>query len=529
MPARQLRFAFTGFLAILALSAMVTLFISTPAGVGLTNDSAAYIAGARSMLQGTGYSDIWLDSSLEPITHYPPLFSLSLAAIGLLQIDPLRGARILNIILFGANTTLMGLLGWRLTRSQAAGLWLAALFSFSSSMLRIHVYALSEPLFIFFSLLSFLFIDLSFGKKRKTIALVLAGLATGLGFLTRYSALALLPTFVIVLFLFLKSWRSRLTGVIMLFGGILPLMAAWFIRNELTAGNITNRTFQYHPITAKNITPGIYNFSQFLIPVEPLRLPLAKSGLLEGLLAAIGLAILCWLLVYTWKILFRPADDPNKTSASGATPQPLTYGSVLYLFAYLGAVLFSMSFFDASTKFQPRILAPIYIIFMMMLVTLGAWLWRKKNRALQGCVLASILVTLASSLYFNFQAVTAFKEAGQGYASWQWHDSLIMATLRSLPPETAIYTNTPPGVYLVTGRASRVVPTPLDPVDNRPRGDYQKNVTEMRANLLAGRAVLALFDTSNLEDALGAQNGETLIPGLKILQKAQGDILYGKP
>jgi hypothetical protein len=165
----------------------------------------------------------------------------------------------------------------------------------------------------------------------------------------------------------------------------------------------------------------------------------------------------------------------------------------------------------------------------MMLVTLGAWLWRKKNRVLQGCVLASVLVSLAFSLYFNFQAVTAFKEAGQGYASWQWHDSLIMATLRSLPPGTAIYTNTPPGVYLVTGRASRVVPTPLDPVDNRPRSDYQQNVAEMRANLLAGRAVLALFDTSNLEDALGAQNGETLIPGLQILQKAQGDILYGKP
>jgi hypothetical protein len=92
----------------------------------------------------------------------------------------------------------------------------------------------------------------------------------------------------------------------------------------------------------------------------------------------------------------------------------------------------------------------------------------------------------------------------------------------------AIYTNTPPAVYLVTGRASRVLPTPLDPVDNRPRGDYEQNVAQMRADLLSGKAVLALFDTSGIEDAFGAADVAQLTQGLTILEKAQGDILYGK-
>jgi len=51
----------------------------------------------------------------------------------------------------------------------------------------------------------------------------------------------------------------------------------------------------------------------------------------------------------------------------------------------------------------------------------------------------------------------------------------------------------------------------------------------MRADLLSGKAVLALFDTSNLEDALGTQNIDFQTTGLKIIQKTQGDILYGKP
>ena len=182
MSARFARFTFTCMLAILAISAMAILYISTPVGAGLANDSVAYIAGARSLLLGKGYSDIWLDSSLEPVTHYPPLLSLSLSALGLLGIDPLRGARILNIFLFGINTALMGLLGWRMTRSSMAAVWLAALFMLNAAMLRVHVFALSEPLYLFLSLLAFLCFDhyyISPNRQHKTTWLILAGLSTG--------------------------------------------------------------------------------------------------------------------------------------------------------------------------------------------------------------------------------------------------------------------------------------------------------------------------------------------------------------
>ena len=521
MPARLSRFAFPTLLAILAICAMASLYIATPAGAGLANDSVAYIAGARSILQGKGYSDIWLDSSLEAITHYPPLLSLCLAGLGLLGVDPLRGARILNIILFGANTILIGLLGWRMTRSRAAGGWLAALFMLNASLLRVHLFAMSEAPYITLSLAAFLFFDLYFARQRQTRMLILAGVSSGLAFLTRYSALALLPTFILALFLFHNTWRTRLTAAGLFLAGALPWMAAWFIRNLLAAGNATNRTFQYHPITADNILPGFFNTSQFLMPVEPWRQALSKIGLWEWAITVLGLAILFWLAGRFWLYL--------KPQPAAPAVEILAFTTGLYGLGYLCAVLFSMSFFDASTKFQPRILAPLYVCLLILLVGFGTWLWQKKNRASQAVVLLLAVVMLGFSVYSTAQALTDFKSAGQGYASWKWHDSLIMASLKALPAGVAIYTNTPPAVYLVTGRASRVLPTPVDPVDNHVRADYAKNVAEMRADLLSGRAVLALFDSSNLEDALGAQNIQDLTTGLGIIQKAQGDILYGKP
>lgn len=529
MSARFARFTFTCMLAILAISAMAILYISTPVGAGLANDSVAYIAGARSLLLGKGYSDIWLDSSLEPVTHYPPLLSLSLSALGLLGIDPLRGARILNIFLFGINTALMGLLGWRMTRSSMAAVWLAALFMLNAAMLRLHVFALSEPLYLFLSLLAFLCFDhyyISPNRQHKTTWLILAGLSTGLASLTRYSALALLPTFIIVLFFFSsyhKTWRARLAAASLFLAGAIPPLAAWFLRNKLAAGNATNRTFQFHPVTSENIQPGIYNISQFLMPIEPWRQLLVRSGLLEWVLATLGLVLLLWLAFQAWMFIIHP-----EYGLTGSLS--LTTG--LYVFAYLGAVLFSMSFFDASTKFQPRILAPLYVAFMLLLIASGAWLWQKRNRVAQGFVIVIVAASLALSAYADTRAIADFKTAGQGYASWKWHDSLIMASLQNLPAEIAIYTNTPPAVYLVTGRASRTLPTPIDPVDNLLRSDYEQNLARMRTDLLTGKAVLALFDTTNLDASdmpPGTQAIQSIAAGLNVLQKSQGDILYGKP
>ncbi len=149
---RVASFLILGLLAILG--TFLALY-ATPQGLSLSDDSIAYIAGARSILNGDGYREAWLASN-QPVTHFPPGFSSILALLGLSGLDPLRGTRFANSLLFGANIFLLGLIGWRMTRSQIAGVLLALIFLFNASMFRVHTAAMSEPLYIFFSLASFL-------------------------------------------------------------------------------------------------------------------------------------------------------------------------------------------------------------------------------------------------------------------------------------------------------------------------------------------------------------------------------------
>ena len=85
------------FLGLLLLAIIGTLLIlrATPEGLGLSDDSIAYIAGARSLLAGQGYREAWLASN-QPVTHFPPGFSSVLAFFGLFGPDPLHAARFVN-------------------------------------------------------------------------------------------------------------------------------------------------------------------------------------------------------------------------------------------------------------------------------------------------------------------------------------------------------------------------------------------------------------------------------------------------
>lgn len=522
MTSRQFSFAPFLILGLLAALAAWLLLYATPQGLSLSDDSIAYIAGARSILSGDGYREAWLASN-QPAVHFPPGFSSILAFIGLSGLDPLRGTRFINSLLFGANAFLLGLIGWRMTRSQMAGIVLALLFVFNASMFRVHAAAMSEPLYIFFSLAAFLTFSQYFssppplGRRQGEGWLIFTAMLTAFAYLTRYAGLALLATFALALILLHDTWRKRLTSVGIFLVSFIPFALAWSIRNKLLADNATNRTLVYHPLTSGNIETGIYNFSLFLVPVESWRRTLIKiPNLFAIILAMIALVLLAWVLYKGLKKFLQPSTD---------RPEVLSFTNALYIFGYLASIISSMLLFDASTKFKLRIVSPIYIGLLVMLVLFGYWLWQK--RAIYWRSLAAIIAIFIFSLsiYDMFNTVTQLRKGGQGYASFQWFDSQAMQFLRNLPQDTRIYSNQVGPVYLYTGRPGYVLPDLVDPVTGLPREGYEEGVAALQKDVLSGNAVLALFKFgSEAEDVQSIYIN--LSDGLYLAYDTRGDKIY---
>ncbi len=504
------RFTSIVILGLLAATGIFLVLRATPEGLTLSDDSIAYIAGARSMLAGQGYREAWLASN-GPVTHFPPAFSSVLAFIGLFGLDPLRGARFVNASLFGLNVALLGILGWRMTKSLSAGLVLAALFLLNDSLLRVHAMAMSEPLFIFLGLLSFWIFDLYVERDAHWLWLVLCGAFVGMAYLTRYAGLALAGTFVLALMILHDTWRKRLASAGIFLAGVLPWMAGWAIHNELVGGNATNRMLVWHPVTASNFDTALSSISTFLMPVSAWRPGLIRSPALVVVATVVILgAVLIWIAI--------KARDQYSKPAATMDRQAIAFTNGLYVFCYLAAIFASMSFFDASTKFKLRILAPVFVSLLILLVIFGMWLWQRRRE----------LVIVGAALIFGMSAAgqqaTIFElmKGGQGYASFQWYDSKAIAFLRTLPPDVHIYTNEPGAVYLYTGRGTYVLPDRYDPVTAEARPGFDQGVMEMQAEIKAGKAVLALFSGGNVSESDAA----LLSQGLFLAHKSAGDEVF---
>jgi 4-amino-4-deoxy-L-arabinose transferase-like glycosyltransferase len=504
------RFFSIVFLILLVVLGTVLVLRATPEGLTLSDDSIAYIAGARSMLAGQGYREAWLATN-GPVTHFPPAYPALLALLGWFGLDPLRGARMLAAALFGLNAGLLGVLGWRMTRWLPAGLILALLFVLNDSLLRLHASALSEPMFIFLTLLSFWMFDLYHERDSHWLWLVASGALVGLAYLTRYAALALAATFVIALLVLHRTWRRRLVSWGIFAAGIVPWVLGWAIRNDAMGGTATNRILVWHAVTPSNLATGWRTLAGFLLPVESWRHAALRSGLvLPAVAVLVSLGIAAWVTFRLRRI--RGSEDPKREEV-------LSVLNGLFIFGYLASILAAMFLFDASTKFKLRILAPAYVSLLVVLVAVGAWAWTRRRTLV--IILAAAIVLL--SAYGQVNAVDELMKGGQGYASFKWYDSQAMAFLRGLPKDVAIYTNEPGAVYLYVGRPALVLPDRVDPVTAVPRAGFDNGLAELQGQVRSGRAVLALFSGGDLP----AQDGAALSAGLHLIHKSAGAEIYG--
>lgn len=501
-------------LGLIALTGMILIVRTTPDGLGLSDDSIAYIAGARSMVAGNGYREAWLASN-QPVTHFPPAFSSVLAFFGSFGIDPLRAARWVNAFLFAANAALLGILGWRMTPSLTAGLVLAALFVTSGEMFQVHAVTMSEPLFIFLSLLAFWMFDLYFEPDRHWLWLVACGTFVGMAYLTRYAGLALVATFVVAMLVLHTNWRKRLIRIGIFLASVVPWVLGWSIRNRLLGGNATNRAFAWHPLTSENLNPGLRVFSEFVIPIESWRQAILKqTGIIEGMIILVLGVVLAWVIVTAWRYL----SQPQRSRTGKEAREVISFTTAIYIFAYLASIVASMLMFDAATKFKLRILAPALVSLLVLLVAFGIWVRYRRRDVV---VVLTILV-LSVSIYKQAITVSNWSKSGLGYASFHWYDSQAMDYLNELPQDVMIYTNEPGAVYLYTGRGCYVLPDRFDSATALIRTNFEEGLAAMQANIDSGKAVLALFDNGDNV----ASDVPALTAGLYLAHKSAGDSIY---
>jgi hypothetical protein len=535
------------FLLALLLAAglgMALLWSSTPYGLGLVNDSAYYVEGAANLLAGKGFVRFSGGGELKPITHFPPLFSLVLAFFGLVGMDLLAGARLLITLFFGIDILLVGLSVYTISRSIPFAIFGALILAFSDVFLNVFSLALSEPLFLTLLLVGFLVLAQGFAQP-KWVWPLLAGFLLSLAYLARYAGISLFITALLAVALLQVSSQEARKGVsffrrtpfrellLLLAGACLPVLA-WNIvsLSASQAGALSNRQVAWHPLSFTVLFEALKNLLTWAAS-DDLLMSLPIYGRLFSLLSLILLPVLLsWLAWVVWLRVKKPGQMRALAGRLG-----LSFTHALLIPVYLAFLVASLSFFDASTPLNARILSVLYLPEVILFASGLAWVWRvpaSREPLVRGIPLFRWLLGIFCGLFllFSFKdglaAARQLSAQGQGFAHQGWRESPIIQAIREMP-DIMLYSNKPTAIYLLTGRNAYIIPTPTDSVTGLSRDTYAADRELLQQRVKQGQALLVLFGLkdSQVPDEVTLFND--LSAGLPVLADFGNAVIFGIP
>ncbi len=452
-------------LLLVSLIGIVVVLVFMRFGPGVSGDSVTYIRGARNIYTGRGYAILKGNGELEPISGFPPMYSLFLIPLEILGWDIYFLAGLMNGALLGVNTYLLMLIIYRTRKSLGLAILGGLLFISSDAAVLTHGWILSEPLYLTLMLLSILLLMIYF-ERREIIWIVSMAIMIGIASLARYIGVIMLPAIIIVVSLFRrKSWQTLVLHQITISLVALTPLVVWFARNITFAGSAANRVIEFRMIRRELAWLYLTEISSWFAPGH---LPFG-----EAIRATLAVAIAIGLPVY----LIINYYQHTKPLHGGITelPQLVKWVSFLYMVGHVIIILMNSFFLDAATTLSApsRYLLPTYICAILFFLVAGSDLARQFERVPK----IRLLLAGYTLLVIGFQSIPLFlkiREASiyNGYTGFILQNPDVSRSVNDINPAVPVVSNNPELIYYISGRSAYMRPIRFDPYQMMVREDY---------------------------------------------------------
>jgi 4-amino-4-deoxy-L-arabinose transferase-like glycosyltransferase len=482
---------------------------TTRYGASLHADSYYYLSGAEQLARSGEYGRITGTGEFRPITHYPPMFSITVALVNKLGFDVYPAARIVIGGLFGLTILAAGIGIMVATKSIIVSIFAALFTMISPVLIDMYSWAHSEPLYIFLSTLFLVLFAISLTNSKPRGLLVLSALIAGAGILTRYIGLSILIAGMIGLLAFKtdRDLKRRLKDTILFLVISIVPVGIFLLRNYILTGNTTNRPAPFwHPPAFEEWLRGAHTLLEWLLPDE----------LLTRMSSSVEIIVLVTtILAFPLQRIFE-----------GNMLQGFIILTIIYLFIYSCFVLITVLFFDIMTLLDQRILSPIYLPgFLLLLLILSLW-WEKPgklSKILAGCICLGLC---SSQVLRTIDLVGELRQEPRGYASGIYRNSPTVEYVRQLP-DVLIYTNDIPALYFWGGRTANYIPSRINPSTQTfdSLEDYQQSLHNMRYRMSHDNALLVILGPDPVA-RLKQNHLEELTEGLVLTAQFDDGLIY---
>ena len=356
-------------IALVSLVGPILFVVFADGGVHASNDSFTYLGAADELAHGNGWTYPFGDVGA-PVTLFPPLYPLLLAAPAALGIDPFEWVLWQNAAFLAL---LAGSVGWivhRETGGRVIGAIIASLLV-QLGLPTVHAYARIWSETLFFPLVVLTLASLTRHLVTRRLApLVLAAALGGAAMLTRYAGIALFVTACALLVAWpgRSVWaRGRAVGLYVLVASVPS--ALWVLRNSLASGTLTGDNELVHELTGTAVVNGLQRIVRWFLPDRP-------PGPINDVLVAVAIVSLALLVAACAWIAIR------SRAVRSMAPSPIVPACLAFVLVHFIFIVVANAFSTRAPPFNNRILGPIFAPLVIAVVVVGDAVWRGARPAI---------------------------------------------------------------------------------------------------------------------------------------------------
>jgi hypothetical protein len=243
-------------------------------------------------------------------------------------------------------------------------------------------------------------------------------------------------------------------------------------------------------------------------------------------LKALDILIVTAILLVGIELLYkRHAFKYDQISTGSA----LLLLCALFSLTYVGFLIVSVSFVDAHTPLDSRILSPAFLTTTIASIGLAWSVW--KNSGIHAIWYAAVFVMWLSVGLNGSRALavaTDLHENGYGYTSRDWRDSQVISFLEAVDQPIVIYSNGSDAIRFLTGKDALTWPHKTSPISLSVNPDYGPALHRMCQECREGVALVIHFNATAGRWYLPSREELELLCDLPVLGQFSDGVVYGK-
>jgi hypothetical protein len=202
---------------------------------------------------------------------------------------------------------------------------------------------------------------------------------------------------------------------------------------------------------------------------------------------------------------------------------------VVFMAMYCLVLFLSLSFVDASTKLNDRILSPLYVAGIILLFCLTGLIFAGEGRRPLSRLIFTLLIGTLLWVFMerSIPVAITMRDEGRGFASRTWQASETVKLVREMDLDGAIYSTEALPIYFLTGKSAYSVPERADSISDQETQNYNTKLDTMRRRLEEPGSALIIFTSSFRRVEMPSRS--ELVDGLVLLKQSKDGSIWIHP